>query len=90
VNDAKISGVKREERQRIPIVAFLLEIAIYLAFVIAYFFLTLHFFGDWLKATYDHHKYLYAGASLALIAAQGFVLETVTTALSKLFRGKGH
>ncbi|HEX9046572.1 MAG TPA: hypothetical protein VF988_06050 [Verrucomicrobiae bacterium] len=68
--------------------AYLLEIAAYSACVFVYFFLTLHFFGDWLKRLYDHDKLLYGLTALGLITGQGLVLESLTTALARLFRGK--
>ena len=66
--------------------AFLLELVVYAVFVSAYFFLVLHFLGDWLKNVFDGNKILYAVLALALIGVQGFLLEIVSSALLRVFR----
>jgi hypothetical protein len=70
------------------VISFLGEIAGYGLFVGAYFFLILHFLGDWLKQLFDNHKPLYAALALGLIALQGTLLELVTAAFTYLFRKK--
>ena len=70
------------------VVSFLGEIAGYGLFIAAYYFLLLHFLGDWLKSLFDDHKSLYAAAALVLIALQGTLLELITAALTHLFRKK--
>ena len=66
--------------------SFVIELLCYAALVFGYFFLVLHFLGDWLKHIFDDDKRLYAIVALALMIGQGVVLEMVTTALLKLIR----
>ena len=68
--------------------AFLVELAVYAAFVVAYFFLVLHFLGVWLYELEIHHRYTYAGVAILLIIGQAVVLESVTTFLIRLIRGR--
>jgi hypothetical protein len=67
--------------------AFLIELAIYAVLVVAYFFLVLHFLGDWLFQLETHHRYTYAGVAILLIIGQAVVLESLTTFLLRLLRG---
>ncbi|HTS17446.1 MAG TPA: hypothetical protein VMP11_07730 [Verrucomicrobiae bacterium] len=64
--------------------SFLIELAVYAVFVFAYFFLVLHFLGNWVKHLFDDRRTLYAVVALALIVFQGIALEMLTTALLKL------
>lgn len=68
---------------------FLAELVIYAFFVLAYFFLVLHFLGGWLKQVFDENKNLYAILALALIIVQGVLLEMLTSALLQLIRRDG-
>lgn len=68
--------------------AFLLELAIYAALVLVYFFLVLHFLGGWLAGLFDDHRTLYAFVALALIAGQGVALEAVTSGLLRVLRAR--
>ena len=68
--------------------AFLVELAIYALLVVGYFFLVLHFLGGWLYQLEIHHRYTYAGAAILLIIGQAVVLESVTTLLLRLLRGR--
>ena len=68
--------------------SYLAELVVYGCFVSAYFFLVLHFLGDWLKHVFDENKALYAILALALILVQGVLLEMLTTALLKLIQRK--
>jgi hypothetical protein len=68
--------------------SFLVELAVYTVFVFAYFFLVLHFLGDWLKHVFDQNKTLYAFVALALIIVQGVGLEMLTTALLRVIRSR--
>ena len=68
--------------------AFAVELVIYAALVIAYFFLVLHFLGEWLHQLQLHHHYVYAGVAILLIIGQAVVLENVTTFLLRLLRGR--
>ena len=68
--------------------AFLIELAIYAILVVGYFFLVLHFLGDWLYQLEIRHRYTYAGVAILLIIGQAVVLESVTTFLLRLIRGR--
>jgi hypothetical protein len=68
--------------------AFAMELAIYAVLVAIYFFLVLHLLGDWLYRLESHHRYVYAVVALLLIAGQAVVLDTVTTLLFRLLRGR--
>ncbi|MDB6034520.1 MAG: hypothetical protein JWM16_4858 [Verrucomicrobiales bacterium] len=65
---------------------FAIELVIYAVIVVAYFFLVLHFLGDWVTSIYKTHRTLYAFIALTLIVVQGVVLEMLTTALMKRIR----
>ncbi len=68
--------------------AFLIELVVYAILVIAYFFLVLHFLGEWLHGLQMHHRYTFAGLSILLIIGQAVVLEGITTFLLRLFSGR--
>jgi hypothetical protein len=68
--------------------AFLIELAVYAVLVVVYFFLVLHFLGDWLYQLEIHHRYTYAGVAILLIIGQAVVLENVTTLLLRIIRGR--
>jgi hypothetical protein len=68
--------------------AFLIELAVYALLVIGYFFLVLRFLGQWLGQLENHHRYTYAGVAILLIIGQAVVLESVTTFLLRLIRGR--
>ena len=62
---------------------FLVELLIYSAFVVVYYFMVLHFLRDWLKHIFEVHKTVYAIIVLPLIIAQAALLHFVTMALRK-------
>ena len=66
--------------------AFAIELVIYACFVVAYFFVVLHFLGGWLHELEGRHRYTYAGVAILLIIGQAVVLESVTTFLLRLLR----
>jgi hypothetical protein len=68
--------------------AFAIELAIYALLVVAYFFLVLHLLGDWLYQLESQRRYVYAGVAILLIIGQAVVLESVTTFLIRLIRGR--
>lgn len=68
--------------------AFLIELAVYAVFVTGYFFLVLHYLSGWLQDLHLHHVKLYATVAIALIIGQAVVLESVTTWLLRLLRGR--
>jgi len=68
--------------------AFAIELVIYAFLVVAYFFLVLHFLGQGLYQLEIHHRYLYAGLAILLIVGQAVLLESLTTFLIRLIRGR--
>jgi hypothetical protein len=66
--------------------AFLIELVVYAALVVAYFFLVLHLLGDWLHDISSHHRYLYAITAILLIIVQAVFLEAVTTFMLRFLR----
>ncbi len=67
---------------------FSIELAIYGLLVVAYFFLVLHLLGDWLYQLESQHRYVYAGVAILLIIGQAVLLESVTTFLIRMIRGR--
>jgi hypothetical protein len=68
--------------------AFAIELVIYALLVVVYFFLVLHLLGEKLYQLEIHHRYLYAGIAISLIIGQAVLLESVTTLLMRLIRGR--
>ena len=68
--------------------AFAIELAIYALLVTGYFFLVLHLLGGWLYELEVHHRYTYASIAILLIIGQAVVLESLTTFLIRLIRGR--
>ncbi len=68
--------------------SFAIELVVYGALVVGYFFAVLHFLGGWLANLDKENIKLYALVSIALIIGQAVVLETVTTFIFKLIRGR--
>jgi cbb3-type cytochrome oxidase subunit 3 len=68
--------------------AFAVELVIYALLVTVYFFLVLNLLGNWLYRLEAQHRYTYAGVAILLIAGQAVVLDTVTTLLFRLLRGR--
>ena len=68
--------------------AFLVELAVYAVLVTGYFFLVLHFLSGWLQELHLHHVKVYALVAIVLIIGQAVVLESVTTWLFRLLRGR--
>ncbi len=67
---------------------FSIELVVYAALVVAYFFLVLHFLGGWLYHLFREERKTYAAVALLLIIGQGIVLEILTRALLGFIRGK--
>jgi hypothetical protein len=76
--------MKKEATQTLR--AFAFELMIYACFVVAYFFLVLHFLGSWLHDLEHNHRYGYAGVAILLMIGQAVVLQNVTTILLRLIR----
>jgi hypothetical protein len=68
--------------------AFAIELAIYAVLVVTYFFLVLHLLGQWLYQLEVQHRYVYAVLAIVLIIGQAVLLESVTTFLIRLIRGR--
>ena len=68
--------------------AFLIELVIYAVLVVGYFFLVLHFLGESLYQLETRYRYTYAGVAILLIIGQAVVLESVTTFLLRMLRGR--
>ena len=68
--------------------AFALELVIYALLVTGYFFLVLHLLGDWLYELEVQHRYIYAIVAILLIIEQAVLLESLTTFLIRLIRGR--
>jgi hypothetical protein len=68
--------------------AFAIELVIYAILVVIYFFLVLHLLGQWLYELEIHHRYFYAGLAILLIVGQAVLLESLTTFLIRLIRGR--
>ena len=68
--------------------AFLIELVVYAALVVAYFFLVLHLLGGVLHDLAVHHRFIYAGTAILLIIGQAVFLEALTTFLLRLIRGR--
>ncbi len=91
----RISGTK-ERGNRVKLLSlkitsiglFLAELAVYAVLVTAYFFLVLHFLGDWIKHVFDGNKVFYAMISVALIVVQGALLELLTRVLFNVIHRK--
>ena len=68
--------------------AFAIELIIYALLVITYFFLVLHLLGQWLYQLEVYHRYMYAAVAILLMIGQAVLLESVTTFLIRLIRGR--
>jgi hypothetical protein len=78
--------MKRETAKTVR--AFVIELAIYAVLVITYFFLVLNLLGQWLYELEIHRRYTYAALAILLIIGQAVLLESVTTFLIRLIRGR--
>jgi hypothetical protein len=83
---ARGSPTKKEKQQTLR--AFLIELAVYGIFVTGYFFLVLHYLSGWLQDLHLNHVKIYAGVTIVLIIGQAVFLESVTTWLLRLLRGR--
>ena len=83
---ARVSPTKKEKTKTLR--AFLVELVVYAVFVTAYFFLVLHYLSGWLQDLHLNHVKLYAAVTIVLIIGQAVLLESVTTWLLRLFRGR--
>lgn len=68
--------------------AFLIELVVYGVLVVVYFFLVLMFLQERLHQLAQHHIRVYAVVAILLILGQAVLLESVTTGLMRLIRGR--
>jgi hypothetical protein len=61
--------------------SFIMELVVYAALVVGYYFLVLHFLGDWIFQLFKDDRKIYAATALGLIVGQGIALEALTRAL---------
>ena len=73
---------------RRTLLSFFAELVVYSALIVAYFFLVLHFLGNWLEHLSKENIKLYAVVAIGLIIGQAILLEWVTTFLFRLLRGR--
>ena len=66
--------------------AFLIELVVYAALVVAYFFLVLHFLAGRLHQIESQHRYTYAAVCILLIIGQAILLQYLTTFLLRFIR----
>ncbi|HEY2615575.1 MAG TPA: hypothetical protein VGI42_07675 [Chthoniobacterales bacterium] len=66
----------------------MIELALYALLVTGYFFLVLHYLSGWLQDLHLHHVKLYALTAISLIITQAIVLESVTSWLMRMLRGR--
>lgn len=67
--------------------SFLVELVVYAGLVAGYFFLVLHLLGGWLEHLFHEQRRLYAVIALALVLAQGMLLEMLTRFLLGMVKG---
>jgi len=80
---------KTEQKKSEPsLKAFAVQLAVFAALVVSYFFLVLSFLSHWLKELFDENKLIYALVAWALMAAQGVVLEIIAAALLKVIASR--
>ena len=83
---ARSSPTKKEKESTLR--AFVIELAVYAVFVTAYFFLVLHYLSGWLQEMHLNHVKVYALVTVVLIIGQAVFLESVTSWLLRLLRGR--
>jgi hypothetical protein len=83
---ARRSPTKKEKTTTLR--AFLVELVVYGIFVTVYFFLVLHYLAGWLQDLHLNHVRIYAAMAIVLIIGQAVLLESVTTWLLRLLRGR--
>ena len=71
---------------RILVRNFIVEILVYGVLLVGYFYLVLHYLGDFLTNLFDNQLHIYSFLGLGLIVAQAVLLEMVTSYLIRLLR----
>ncbi len=78
--------MKAEARR--ALFSFLIELVVYAGLIAIYFLLVLHLLGPFLAGLEKAHIQLYALLSVGLILGQSILLESLTTFLLRLLRGR--
>ena len=78
----------QQKQNKASLKPFIIELVIFTALVLGYFFLVLVFLAGRLKGLFDYSKPIYALVALALMASQGVVLEVLSAALLKVVQAK--
>ncbi|MBA3961261.1 MAG: hypothetical protein H0X40_05090 [Chthoniobacterales bacterium] len=73
---------------RKALISFAIELVVYGILVVVYFFLVLHFLANWLAHLDKESIRLYALVSIGLIIGQAVVLESITTFIFRVLRGR--
>ena len=76
----------KEPNIRLLIRNLMIELVVYGALLVLYFFLVLQYLGDFLANLHIDQSIVYAVLCLALIVAQGVLLEAVTSFLLRMLR----
>lgn len=85
-NVISMSGKQKEAAGALR--AFFIELVVYGVLVVAYFFVVLMFLQERLHQLALHHIRVYAVVAILLILGQAVLLESVTTGLMRLIRGR--
>jgi hypothetical protein len=73
-----------KSKPKLALRPFFIEFLVYGALVSVYYFLVLHFLGNFLNQLFQTDRRLYTGLSLTLIIGQGMLLEMLTRLLLAL------
>ena len=74
------------QKRRIFLRNILIELLIYSVLLVIYFFAVLRYLGQFLTELFYSQSVIYAFLGLALIVAQGVLLESLTSYLIRLLR----
>ncbi|MGI8890697.1 MAG: hypothetical protein ACR2G0_07940 [Chthoniobacterales bacterium] len=77
-----------KDEARRALLSFAIEMVVYAILIAGYFFLVLHLLGPSLARIAREHIGWYAILSVALVLGQSIVLESITTFLLRLLRGR--
>ena len=70
-----------EQRIRMLVRNFVIELIVYSILVVAYFVVAIRLLGEWLARLFHSNLVTYALISLGLIVAQGVLLDVITSFL---------
>jgi hypothetical protein len=77
-----------KDEARRALLSFLIEMVVYGFLIAGYFLLVLHLLGPSLARIEKEHIRLYALLCVALVLGQSIILESITTFLLRLLRGR--